>query len=247
MAGNVLGNVPSAGPPTGGARVRPIPPRICEHRRHCLRRADVDPYVTAVSPAQLLQPLCKRREASLPFRIVRGQTAQACRCAASARPAAPALRPATPPSSEMNSRRFTRSPRRRSRAAPAGSCRRRAADERDELAPFHCPMPPVLPTERIAHLNTAGDCCAAGFRSSLRRRWVFRDGRYQTMARVRSPPNPDHNSERLMLARAAPHLPPHASLPHTPGSFILSQSGERRQSSEMSSITFPACSQCQMV
>src|SRR5262249_44467834 len=29
---------------------------------------------------------------------------------------------------------------------------RRAADERDELAPFHCPMPPVLPTERIAHL-----------------------------------------------------------------------------------------------
>ena len=30
---------------------------------------------------------------------------------------------------------------------------RRAADKRDELAPFHCPMPPVLPTERIAHLR----------------------------------------------------------------------------------------------
>src|SRR5262249_12565053 len=28
---------------------------------------------------------------------------------------------------------------------------RRAAEQRDELAPFHCPMPPVLPTERIAH------------------------------------------------------------------------------------------------
>jgi hypothetical protein len=32
------------------------------------------------------------------------------------------------------------------------SCRR-AADERDEIAPFHCPIPPVFPTERIAHLN----------------------------------------------------------------------------------------------
>src|SRR5262249_53203705 len=26
--------------------------------------------------------------------------------------------------------------------------RRRAAEERDELAPFHCPIPPVLPNER---------------------------------------------------------------------------------------------------
>jgi hypothetical protein len=49
---------------------------------------------------------------------------------------------AAPPSSVMNSRRF------------------------------YCPMPPVLPTERIAHLNTAGDCCAAAFRSDLCRRWV---------------------------------------------------------------------------
>src|SRR6516162_3775375 len=37
-------------------------------------------------------------------------------------------------------------------------CSRRTADKRYELAPFHCPMPPVLPTERIAHLDTA-DCC----------------------------------------------------------------------------------------
>jgi hypothetical protein len=35
---------------------------------------------------------------------------------------------------------------------------RRTADKRYELAPFHCPMPPVLPTERIAHLGTA-ECC----------------------------------------------------------------------------------------
>src|SRR5262249_47065148 len=31
----------------------------------------------------------------------------------------------------------------------------RAADERDDVAPFHCPMPPVLPNEGIAHLGTA--------------------------------------------------------------------------------------------
>ena len=36
--------------------------------------------------------------------------------------------------------------------APRAATRRRAADQRDELAPFHRPMPPVLPTERIAHL-----------------------------------------------------------------------------------------------
>src|SRR5499427_10923205 len=36
--------------------------------------------------------------------------------------------------------------------------RDRAAEQRDELAALHCPMPPVLPTERIAHLGTA-DCC----------------------------------------------------------------------------------------
>src|SRR5262245_56891669 len=35
---------------------------------------------------------------------------------------------------------------------------RSAAEKRYEVAPFHCPMPPVLPTERIAHLGTV-DCC----------------------------------------------------------------------------------------
>ena len=30
--------------------------------------------------------------------------------------------------------------------------------ERYELAASHCPMPPVLPTARIAHLGTV-DCC----------------------------------------------------------------------------------------
>src|SRR5262245_34924417 len=43
-------------------------------------------------------------------------------------------------------------------ATPPG-CRkpitRIVAEQRDELAPFHCQRPPMLPTERIAHLSTA--------------------------------------------------------------------------------------------
>jgi hypothetical protein len=34
----------------------------------------------------------------------------------------------------------------------------RTTEQRYELAASHCPMPPVLPTERIAHLGTV-DCC----------------------------------------------------------------------------------------
>src|SRR5262245_36134763 len=36
--------------------------------------------------------------------------------------------------------------------------RRRTTEQRYEIAASHCPMPPVVPTERIAHLGT-GDCC----------------------------------------------------------------------------------------
>ena len=49
---------------------------------------------------------------------------------------------------------------------------RRAAEQRDELAAFHCPMPPVLSTERIPHLGTTGDCRSAAFQSGLCRSWV---------------------------------------------------------------------------
>src|SRR4029077_13479147 len=52
---------------------------------------------------------------------------------------------------------------------------RRAAEQRDEVAPIHCLMPPVLSTERIAHLGTAGDCRAAAFQSSRCRSWVRTD------------------------------------------------------------------------
>src|SRR5262245_18764089 len=36
--------------------------------------------------------------------------------------------------------------------------RRGGAEQRYQIAAYHCPMPHVLPTERIAHLCTA-DCC----------------------------------------------------------------------------------------
>jgi hypothetical protein len=38
---------------------------------------------------------------------------------------------------------------------------------RDEVAPFHCPMPPVLPTERLAHLGGAGDLLRCGISTRL--------------------------------------------------------------------------------
>src|SRR5262249_45703109 len=39
---------------------------------------------------------------------------------------------------------------------------RRAAEQRDERAPFHCPMSPVLPTERIAYLGHGGELLHCG-------------------------------------------------------------------------------------
>src|SRR6516225_1108609 len=47
--------------------------------------------------------------------------------------------------------------------------RRRTTEQRYELAACHCPMPPVLPTERIAHLGTADSC-------------IHPPGRYETIA-----------------------------------------------------------------
>src|SRR5205823_5462979 len=48
---------------------------------------------------------------------------------------------------------------------------RRTAEKRDEFAPFHYPMPPVLPTERIAHSVVQETYCAARFGEGL---WQLR-------------------------------------------------------------------------
>jgi hypothetical protein len=47
---------------------------------------------------------------------------------------------------------------------------------------------------KVAHLSTAGDCCAAGLRPSLSLQWVRLDlvGRGDTRINVRSAPNTDH-------------------------------------------------------
>src|SRR5262245_41328716 len=55
------------------------------------------------------------------------------------------------------------------RAPRERPCGRRAAEQRYELTPFHCRVPPVPPTERIAHLARA-DCC------------IHPPGRYETIA-----------------------------------------------------------------
>src|SRR5262245_64094008 len=88
--------------------------------------AIVDAHVAAVGPAQFLQPLHERREAGLTFRIARGQRMEHAY--------------APYPLALLRARRER--PR-----------RSRATKQRDERAPFHCPMSPALPTERIAHLS----------------------------------------------------------------------------------------------
>ena len=72
--------------------------------------AILDPHVAAIGPAQLLQPLQERRVASLPFRIVRGQIHEY--------------------TDAPHSLGLLRPRRERPRC-------RRAAEQRDELAPPH--------------------------------------------------------------------------------------------------------------
>jgi hypothetical protein len=88
--------------------------------------AILDPHVAAVAPAQLLQALLERRDTGLRFGIAHGQIHEH-------RDAPHSLR-------LLRGRR----------QGPRG---RRAAEQRYEFAAFHCRVPPVLPTYRIAHLS----------------------------------------------------------------------------------------------
>jgi hypothetical protein len=85
----------------------------------------IDLNIAADNPAELLESFPERRGAALSFRIVLRIKHQ------HADPPHPLALP------------------RPRRYRP----RRRAAKQRDELAAFHCLGPPVLPTERIAHLR----------------------------------------------------------------------------------------------
>ena len=84
--------------------------------------AIVDPHVAAVGPAQFLQPLQERRDAGLSFRIVRGQVHEH----------ADAPHPLA----------LLRARRERPRS-------RRAAEQRDELAPLHVDHP-ASPRQSVA-------------------------------------------------------------------------------------------------
>src|SRR6516162_4003243 len=85
--------------------------------------------------------------------------------------------------------------------------RGRAAEQRDELAPLHCPMPPVLPTERIAHLGTA-DCC------------IHPPGRNETIAIT----PPIISSKEVAQKQATPLTAP--GPPHRQKSFLTKFPGD---------------------
>ena len=71
----------------------------------------------------------------------------------------------------------------------------RAAEQRNELPALHCPMPPVLPTERIAHLGTA-DCC------------IHPPGRNETIAVT-----PPKTFSKEVAQNRPPHFPARTSSP----------------------------------
>src|SRR5262245_8570605 len=101
--------------------------------------AEIDAHVAADAPAHLLKPLHECRETPLSLRVV-------CRKVHEHADAAHLL-------ALLRVRRERPD--------------RRAAEQPDEQAPLHWPVPPMLSTKKIAHLGTAGDCCAVGFQSGL--------------------------------------------------------------------------------
>src|SRR5262249_33485632 len=72
----------------------------------------------------------------------------------------------------------------------------RATEQRYELAASHCPMPPVLPTERIAHLGTA-DCCThpPGRNEIIATAENFFQGGSPKTGHPISPPGPPHRQK----------------------------------------------------
>src|SRR6516165_4032163 len=94
-----------------------------------------------------------------------------------------------------------RRPTRRLRPCRQRPHYRRAAKERDEFATVHRPMPPVLPTERIAHLGTV-DCC------------IHPPAQYETIAVTR----PIISSKEVAQKQATPFPP--LGPPHRQKSFL---------------------------
>ena len=75
-----------------------------------------------------------------------------------------------------------------------------AAEQRDEMAPFHCPLPPVLPTKRIAH---SARHKTAALRKSMPKELIRRmivDGPEALVSDYKRPPS---NSDRKFKFHAA--------------------------------------------
>src|SRR5262249_7898016 len=102
--------------------------QLCDVRPQCFgingAPAFIDLDIAPLGPPQLSKHLPKRRETNLRIRITLFASHQHTN--------------APLPLGLLRARR--QRPR-----------RRRSAEERDELAPAHCPVPPVLPTGKIAH------------------------------------------------------------------------------------------------
>src|SRR5262249_40078301 len=96
----------------------------------------VDPHVAADGPAKFPEPLQERRIAGLCFRLVRSDGGKH----------------ADPPHALALLRA------RRDRP-----CCGSATEQHDEVAPFHYPMSPVLPSERIAHVGPPGGAALRDF------------------------------------------------------------------------------------
>ena len=108
----------------------------------------------------------------------------------------------------------------------------RATSQRDQATA--APPTTVMNSRRCtARQRIAQHCCAADFNLAYVCHGSIASGTSgdTTLARVRSPPKPDQNSERLRFARAALHRPQSSSASRFTaahaGFFILSQSGER--------------------
>src|SRR5262249_12268021 len=76
----------------------------------------------------------------------------------------------------------------------------RAAEQRDELAAFPCPIPPVLPTERIAHLGTADCCIHPPWRNE-----IIAITRPKICSKEVAQNRPPHSAPATSLTRNSPH------------------------------------------
>src|SRR4029450_9059602 len=88
--------------------------------------------------------------------------------------------------------------------SPPPATRLPAAEKRDELSPVHCPVPPVLSTERIAHLVRQEPAALPEFAPPYDRSESFRSTRRARQRHVRSNPDSSPNLRTASTRRGVP-------------------------------------------